>query len=234
MPRTLLHTPLLVTLGLAFVAAPALAQDESTTVEDGGIHVDGWMGQVDARAAANGETVEQARLAMDGELLHVMTGPATTYWNPANTASGDYTVSATFTEAAYMNLNNHPHPYGIVVAGSALGTDDRSLLYCATYGNGSFIMRGFGPDPFQVNGRRPEAHDAINEAAGQGEPVTQEIAVSVRGDTVECSVNGTVVGSYPKSDVVGEGKLQSTDGIYGIRFGHNTEATVSGLTVTSH
>ena len=40
----------------------------------------------------------------------VTTGPAVTFWNPANKASGDYTVKATFTEPKYMNLNNHPHP----------------------------------------------------------------------------------------------------------------------------
>jgi hypothetical protein len=56
----------------------------------------------------------------------------------------------------------------------------------------------------------------------------------VHGDTIDCSINGTVVASYPKADVVAEGRLTSTDGVYGVRFGHNTEATVSGLTVTGH
>jgi hypothetical protein len=41
-----------------------------------------------------------------------------------------------------------------------------------------------------------------------------------------------VVGTYPKAQVVGAGKLKSTDGVYGIRFAHNTEGTVSGLTVS--
>jgi hypothetical protein len=54
----------------------------------------------------------------------------------------------------------------------------------------------------------------------------------VKGDKVECAINGTVVASYDKSAVVGPGKLKSTDGVYGIRFAHNTEGTVSGLTVT--
>lgn len=131
-----------------------------------------------------------------------------------------------------MSLNNHPHPYGIMIGGNDLGTATQSFLYCAAYGNGSFIVRGFGPAPFQVNGRRGEASDAVHKAAGQGEPVTQEIAVSVKGDKVECAINGTVVGSYDKSAIVGEGKLKSTDGVYGIRFAHNTEGLVTGLTMT--
>jgi hypothetical protein len=234
MHRTRTLTTLAVTLTLAFTASSVLAQDESMAVEDGGIHIDGWMGKIDAREAERGGPLEGARLAMDGSALHVTTGPAVVYWNASHTASGDYVVSATFTEPAYMSLNNHPHPYGLFIGGSQMGTEQQSLLYCATYGNSRFIVRGFGPEAFQVNGQRPEENAAINAAAGQGEPVTQEIAISVNGDTVSCSVNGTVVGSYPRSEIVGEGRLTSTDGIYGIRFGHNTEGTVTGLTVTGN
>jgi len=31
-------------------------------------------------------------LVKDGDALHVTTGPAVTYWNPANKAKGNYTV----------------------------------------------------------------------------------------------------------------------------------------------
>jgi len=93
-------------------------------------------------------------------------------------------------------------------------------------------VRGFGPEPFQMGGRRPLAHDAVHKAAGPGQPVTQEIAVSVKGDQVSCAVNGTVVATYPKSELVAAGKLKSTDGVYGVRFAHNTDGRVTGLTVT--
>ena len=154
------------------------------------------------------------------------------YWNPKNVASGDYTVKATFKEPQYMNLNSHPHPYGIVIGGNDMGTDNQSYLYCAAYGNGNFIVRGFGPASFQLNGGRGAAAPSVNKAAAKGEPVTQEIAMSVKGDKVECAINGTVVASYPKADLVAAGKLKSTDGVYGIRFGHNTEALVTGLSMT--
>jgi hypothetical protein len=222
--------------GSALVAAVAILvpfglaaqQGEATrTVTDGGIAVPGWSGKADG----DGQ-VKDAKFAKDGDALHIVTGPAIVYWNPANTASGSYTVKATFTEPQYMNLNDHPHPYGLVIGGNDLGTERQSYLYCAAYGTGRFIVRGFGPEPFQVNGQRPEANAAIHTAAGQGQSVTQEIAVSVTGDKVECAINGTVVGSYDKAAVVGEGKLKSTDGVYGVRFGHNTEVLVKDLTVT--
>jgi hypothetical protein len=220
-------------IALGSITSVAAAQaDASRGVAGGGISVKGWTGKIDAREEQQGQALNNAKLAEEGGVLHVTTGPAVTYWNPANTATGDYTVKATFTEPKYMSLNNHPHPYGIVIAGNDLGTDQQSYLYCAAYGNGNFIVRGFGPEPFQMNGRRGEAHAAVNKAAGVGQPVTQEIAVSVKGETVECAINGTVVASYDKSALVAPGKLKSTDGVYGIRFAHNTEATVTGLTMT--
>jgi hypothetical protein len=222
-----------VATAVVLMATVVYAQDESRVVAKGGISATGWQGKIDAREEAAGQVLNNAALAKHGDAFHVTTGPAVTYWNPANKATGEYTVKATFTEPKYMSINNHPHPYGVVIAGNDLGTDQQSYLYCAAYGNGNFIVRGFGPEPFQMNGRRGEAHAAVNKAAGVGQPVTQEIAISVKKDKVECAINGTVVASYDKSAVVGPGKLKSTDGVYGIRFAHNTEATVTNLTMTT-
>ena len=211
------------------LAVPVFAQETSQGVANGGISVPGWVGKIDAKEAEAGQKLENARLAY-ANVLHVTTGPAAIYWNPANVASGNYRVSATFRESSYMSINNHPHPYGLFIGGADMASDRPRYLYCMAYGNGTFIVRGFGPEAFQVNKREP--HAAVNKAAAKGEPVEQKIAINVTGDRVECEINGTVVASYPKSDVVAAGKLASTDGIYGIRFGHNTDATVTDLTVT--
>jgi hypothetical protein len=194
----------------------AAGQETARAVAGGGITAPGWTGKIDPNEEKAGQTLNNAKLAPEGSGLHITTGPAVTYWNPANKATGNYTVKATFTESKYMALNNHPHPYGIMIAG-----------------NGNFIVRGFGPASFQMNGRG-EANPAVKKAAGPGEPVTQEIAVSVKGDRVECAINGTVVAGYDKAALVTAGKLKSTDGIYGIRFAHNTDATVTGLTLTKN
>ncbi len=214
------------------VSAFAVAQDASRSVAGGGISVAGWSGKIDANEEKQGKTLNDAKFAKEGDAMHFVTGPAVTYWNPANKASGNYTVKATFKEPAYMALNSHPHPYGIVIAGNDLGSDNQSYLYCAAYGSGNFIVRGFGPAPFQMNGPRGGPAPSVNKAAAKGEPVTQEIAMSVKGDKVECSINGAVVGSYDKSAVVTEGKLKSTDGLFGLRFAHNTEGLVTGLSMT--
>jgi len=225
-------------LFVAAILTPAVnaaqGQDASTKVAGGGISVAGWQGKVDASEAGKGLSVNDAKLVKEGDALHITTGPQLVYWNPANKASGNYTVKATFKEPQYMNLNDHAHPYGIVIAGNDLGTDGQTYLYCAVYGGGNFIVRGFGPAPFRMNGGRGEVNEAVNKAAGKGSAVTQEIAMSVKGDKVECAVNGKVVATYDKTAVVGEGKLKSTDGTYGIRVGHNAEVLVTGLTVTKN
>jgi hypothetical protein len=218
--------------GKARAQAPAAADETNRLVAGGGIKVPGWQGKVDDSAEKQGQGVKDALLAPEGAGMRVTTGPAVSYWNPKNMAKGDYTVSATFNEPKFMNLNTHPHPYGIFIGGNDLGTAQESLLYCAAYGNGTFIVRGFGPDAFQMGGKRPTESDAVHKAAAVNEPVTQTIAMSVRGDKVSCSINGTVVATYDKSEVVATGKLKSTDGVYGIRFAHNTDAVVTDLKLT--
>lgn len=223
-----IYSSLAVALLLAPGLAAAQAMDETVQkVKDGGIKIPGWAALLDPGSK---DAITDAKIEMAAGKIHVMTGPAITYYNPANKASGDYTVKATFNEPQYQNLNDHPHPYGIMIAGNDLGTPTQSLLYCAAYGNGTAILRGFGPAAFPI-GRRI-TNDAIHKAAGKGQPVTQEIAIQVKGDQVSCIINGATVATATKAELVAAGKLKSLDGVYGIRFAHNTEGTVADLKMT--
>jgi hypothetical protein len=227
--RRVFATTFAVAAAFSLVAS-AQMQETLRKVEGAGIHAAGWKGKVDATEKT--AKVEDSKFDLSGGVFTIATSPAAVYWNPANTASGDYTVSATFTEPAYMSSNDHPHPYGVFVGGNKLDTDQSTLLYCAAYGNGTYIMRGFGPAPFQVGGRRPGTSAAVKKAEGKGQPVTQEISMSVKGGKVSCSINGTEVASADKAEVVGAGKLESLDGIAGIRVAHNVDVTVSNFKVT--
>lgn len=221
-----------VAVSLSPLANVANGQEVARKITGGGISVPGWIGKIDANAAKRGSTLNDSKLSKDGAALHVTTGPAVAYWNPADKAAGNYTVSATFTEPKFMSLNDHAHPYGIFIAGNDMGTDQQTYLYCAAYGDGNFIVRGFGPAAFQMNGREGAINAAVHKAAAKDQPVTQQIAMSVKGDNVSCSINGTEVASYTKADLVTAGKLKSTDGVYGIRFAHNTDGLVTGLKLT--
>jgi hypothetical protein len=202
-------------------------QDTAHKVANGGIHAAGWQGRPDPGTGA----VNDASFSEKGSGFEIHTGPAMLFWNPANKASGDFTVSATFVEPKYQSSNDHAHPYGVFIGGSDLDGPKTTALYCAAYGRGTFIVRTFGPGVSNINGRG-EANDAVHKAAGRGESVEQTIALSVKGDNVECSINGTVVGTYPKSQVVGAGKLTSTDGIVGIRVAHNVDVDVKDFKLT--
>jgi hypothetical protein len=211
--------------------APMNMQDTSRKVPGGGIKVPGWQGKVDASEGSKGLKIDDSKFVQQGAELQLNNGPAAIYWNPANKASGDFTVSATFTEPQYESSNDHPHPYGLFIGGNKLDTDSPTLLYCAAYGRGTFIVRGFGPAPFMMNGRGAP-NDSVHKAEAKGSSVTQDVAMSVKGDKVECSINGTVVASYSKSEVVGSGKLDSTDGIVGIRAAHNIDVNIKDFKVT--
>jgi hypothetical protein len=205
-------------------------QEGLRKVPGGGIFAAGWKGKIDAGEGSKGATINDSKFEMKGNEITIASAPAAIYWNPANTATGDYSVSATFTEPAYMSSNDHPHPYGVFIGGNKLDTDQASLLYCTAYGNGTFIVRGFGPATFApAIGRRPIANDAVHKAADKGQPVTQDIKMSVKGSRVTCTINGTEVASVDKGELVGAGKLDSVEGTAGIRVAHNVDVKVSNF-----
>lgn len=204
------------------LAAPAAAQDADRKVVRGGVMVKGWQGLVDPAAAKKGATINDSRFEEKDGAFHISAGSQSTYWNPANTATGDYTVSASFTEP--KTPAGHPHPYGIFIAGSGLDTEAPSYLYCVAYSDGRALVRGFSNGQV-VNFFKPQVIGSVAKAEPGG-TVTQNIAWTVKGDRAECSINGDVVAGFSKADLVGEGKLPSLDGIYGIRAAHNVDVVV--------
>ena len=62
----------------------------------------------------------------------------------------------------------------------------------------------------------------------------KEISWMVMNGTAECTINGTSVGKWTAAELVGEGKLKSLDGVYGIRVAHNIDVKVSGLSMMKH
>jgi hypothetical protein len=215
-------------LGAVAMLVPALAaqrgMDPDRKIEGGGIKAAGWTGTADG-----GKNVNDSKFEQQGTTFNLQVGPAATYWNPANTATGDFAVKATFTEGKMMS--GHPHPMGLFIGGSKMGTPDQSYMYCTAYRDGSFIVRRFnGTTPTQIVRKSPNA--AVKKAATPEESVTQEVAWVVKGGRAECMVNGTMVAGFDKAEIVGAGKLESTDGVYGIRVSHNMDLTVKDLKVT--
>ena len=213
-------------LAASFAATAAIAQDADRSVGDGGIKVDGWKGRVDRRPMSQGKTVADSRFAAaEGGGFRLSVGPAGNFWNPANTASGDFDVTATFEE--HKMAASHPHSYGLFIGGADLESDTETLLYCIVYGDGTFSIKTFHGENVTTLVNR-EATSALHKANDDGES-TNDVAWQVRGGTASCVVNGTEVRSLNNTDIVAADKLTSTDGIYGIRVSHNLELTVTGF-----
>ena len=79
--------------GIGAQPTAAQGQDErSRAIAGGGVSVPGWTGFVHPSREDQGLTLNDAKLTQSGNTFQVTTGPAVTYWNPTNTAAGNYTV----------------------------------------------------------------------------------------------------------------------------------------------
>lgn len=212
-------------LAASLFATTAAAQDADRSVADGGIHVAGWKGRVDRRPLSQGKTIADSRFTATEGGFRLSVGPAGNFWNPANVASGNYEVKATFREHAMAA--SHPHSYGIFIGGANLESDTETLLYCIAYGTGTYSVKTFhGANVTTLVDR--EASAALHKAGDNGES-TNEIGWRVQDGSASCVINGTVVKTFPRGEIVANDKLTSTDGFYGIRVSHNLELTVTGL-----
>jgi hypothetical protein len=212
----------------AAAATATATGDADRSVAGGGITVAGWKGKVDARAAEGGKTINDSRVAMNGANMDFKVGPAAIYWNDANTATGNYEVKASFTERGMKP--SHPHSYGLFIGGSDLETDTQAFAYCIVYADGSYSVKYFhGKDVETVVDREQSA--AVRKADASGN-ATNEVGWRVQGDKASCVINGQEVKSWPKSQLVGTGKLKATDGVYGVRVSHNIDVTVTPITMT--
>lgn len=217
-------------LAAVLVAAPVSqvqGQDADRSVK-GGISVAGWKGRVDRRPASQGKTVNDSKFTAVPGGFRLSVGPAGNFWNDANTASGNYTVKATFKE--HKMASSHPHSYGVFIGGADLESDNETLMYCIAYGNGTYSVKTFhGANVTTLVDRA--ASPALKKADANGES-TNEIGWRVQGDQATCLINGTEAKSFARSEVVAPDKLKSLDGVYGLRVSHNLELTVTGLGVS--
>ena len=208
-----------VALTISVLSAAPETQDPDRKVAGGGITAPGWMGAADKGA------ITDSKFEAMGNDFHLTIGPAALYWNPKNTATGNYTVSATFKELK-PGMGGHPHPVGLFIGGANLDTPKKSAFYCTVNSAGAVLVRGFNEGTvFTLTTGRGGAqpNDAVAKPAGDG-TVTNTVALTVKDGTAECLVNGKSVGSFTKDQL----KI-ATDGLYGIRVSHNMEVMVSGL-----
>src|SRR5947208_9621424 len=139
------------------MAAPLLAQAPK-----------GWKMRVDrSTSASDPDAAGTIKLMQMGSTLHAVTPQAAVFWNPANSASGNYTLKGTFT---LMKPSGHTNYYGLVFGGSNLEGAQQSYLYFLVAQNGTFLVKKRDGDATSnVVGRTP--NDAVRKPDESGKSV---------------------------------------------------------------
>ena len=157
-----------------------------------------------------------------GAGFHAITPQAAVFWNPANTATGNYTLKGTFTQ---LKPSSHTNYFGLVFGGQNLDNAMQNYLYFTVAQDGTWLIkRREGDVNTQDVGRGTNA--AVKKLDATGKSVNA-LEVRVMADKIDYVVNGTVVHSTPKT-----GLTAKTDGIYGMRSNHALEVMAEGISVT--
>lgn len=210
------------TLLLLLALAPRVSGAQSAT----GVLVKGWKARLDPQAERDGKRLTDLTFRAEGDMYEVIAGAPAIYWNPASVGRGAYRASATFTQ---LRGTASAEYYGLFIGGSRLDGKAQNYLYCAIAGNGTFLVKHrIGDEVHELAGRT--AHRAVRGADPAGLAVNR-LAWRVTAARTSCLVNGVEVWGYTSAALVGEGKLESLDGIAGVRVNHGVEVRIAGFTV---
>lgn len=181
----------------------------------------GWKQRIDASTdASDPDPAGDVKFTVIDGGFHTANPKAAIFWNPANTASGNYVLKATFTQNA---RSSHPNYLGLVFGGKDLAGAGQSYTYFVIAQNGMYLVKQRNGDQTKDVQRGPS--DAVMKIDANGK-ATNTLEVRVGGDKIDYVVNGSIVHSMPKAGVV-------TDGIYGMRVNHALpDVSITGLAVT--
>ena len=178
----------------------------------------GWKMRVDRSTSASDPDAPGAiKFVTMGTGFHATNPQAAVYWNPVNTQTGSYTLKGTFT---LVKPSGHTNYYGLVFGGSDLEGAKQAYTYFLVAQDGTWLVKHRNGDAAtDVLPKTP--NDAVKKPGADGKS-TNALEVRVGADKIDYVVNGTVVGSSPKS-------AAKTDGIYGMRVNHLLEVMIEGI-----
>lgn len=176
----------------------------------------GWMVRADrSTSASDPDGAGAIKFVTMGSGFHATNPAAAVYWNPANTATGNYTLKGTFT---LMKPSGHTNYYGLVFGGDALEGAKQAYTYFVVAQDGTWLIKKREGDASTSNVAPKTANAAVAKPDASGKSVNA-LEVRVGADKVDFAVNGTVVHSMPKAGL-------KTDGIGGIRVNHQLEVQI--------
>ena len=199
-------------LAALLALAPAFAQSPK-----------GWKTHSDHSSEASDPDAPGAnKFVVSGSGFHAMNPMAAIYWNPANSATGNYTLKGTF---KLIKSTGYDEYYGLIFGGSALEGPMQSYLYFMITDDGTYLIKQ--RDGSSTHGVSPKTpSDAVKKPSADG-TATNALEVRVTADKIAFVINGTVVTTLPKT-----GAAAKTDGIYGIRINHQLDVQIDGFGMT--
>ncbi len=183
-----------------------------------GIDVPGWWARLDNPRAAN--TSAPVKFVADGSALHAVTGPAAVFWDPQQTASGQYTVTATF---IVNRLPRFEEGYGLFIGGSNLDKDDERLTAFLVREDGRYAVRQRRGSPAPAS-ELAWIFDPALARPDASRHVTNVLSVRVGPNDVSFMANGREVTRRPAASI-------DTNGIVGLRIADNLDVRVDGFAV---
>ena len=183
----------------------------------------GWKQRIDASTdASDPDPAGDVKFTTLGAGFHTVNPKAAIFWNPANTASGTYTLKGTFAQNA---RSSHLNYIGLIFGGKDLAGAAQSYTYfmVAPQGGTFLIKQRTGQQTKELH---PGTPNDIIAKLGADNKAVNTLEVRVGATTIEYVVNGAVVYSMPKAGV-------ATDGIYGMRVNHALpDVLITGLAVS--
>src|SRR6478736_10000176 len=99
----------------------------------------GWMVRADrSTSASDPDAAGDIKFVTMGSGFHATNPQAAVYWNPSNTATGNYSLKGTFT---LMKPSGHTNYYGLVFGGSDLEGPKQSYLYFLVAQDGTWLIK---------------------------------------------------------------------------------------------
>lgn len=201
---------LLIGVAIAMLTVPLAPH-----AQEGGVQAGGW----DARLDRDGDIDGVLNFRTMGEGVHATTAGsgAAIFWRANDTQSGNFSVSATFTQT---EPSSHPNAYGLFWGGSNLSGENQQYSYFVIRENGQYLLRK------RMSGETPDvvawtAHDAIKALDSDGRS-TNSLTVEVGANEIRFLVNDMEVDSQPKSSFDG-------DGIAGLRVNHQLDVHIGNI-----
>jgi hypothetical protein len=191
---------------------------------------DGWVVRADgAGHTADGTAPAPGTDAKDLVFVtmkpgwHVTTGPSVILYQPAQKASGTFTLKS---DIFLFDPGTRREAFGVLLGGRNLDRDDQAYTYFVIRRSGEFLVRRrTGATTVNVKDWTPHAAiKKFEDKAADKSSVLNVLEVRVARDTTAFIVNGAEVARVATKDI-------DTEGIVGLRINHELNLHVSALDV---